>query len=121
MLKRILSITSLALVAILTSSMATAQYGLRHQANSKTFDAQIVAIDNKDRTITVRFKKNDEEETYPVAKNAEFYYFDGEMDVPKSFIDLSVGDDVMLAFSGVQGKVTLSKVTSNKAPASKGG
>lgn len=112
--KRILAVSSLAMIGFLTGSASAASNGVPPGWNSNQFDASIVAIDRRDRTITVRFQKNDEMETYPVAKNAEFYYSDGEMNVPKSFTDLMVGDTVMLEFKGVKGTPTLSKVTSKK-------
>ncbi len=114
MLKRTLTIGSLALIGLLTGAPAMAQRGLERPPDSRTFGASIVAIDRQDRTITVRFQKNEKMDTYPVAKNAEFYYFDGAMDIPKSFGDLTVGDTVKLEFGGVKGAPTLSKVTSNK-------
>ncbi len=114
MLKRIFITTGLLSGSILLSATATAQPNYPHQADSKTFDASVIAIDQQDRTITVRFDQNNEMETYPVAKNAEFYYYDGRMDIEKGFTDLSVGDTLKLELGGVAGHPTLSKVTSDE-------
>lgn len=107
---RILLTTTLAALTCLLASTAPAQ---SPAGDERLFDAMVLDIDSSARTITVELEANDEVETYPVAKDAEFYMYDGILDRPVDFADLHVGQDVALEFDGVEGEPTLSKITSD--------
>jgi len=106
MFRRMLIPATLALCLIggIASAQEPAEEGL---------DATVLSVDYGDRTLTVRFEKNQTVETYHVSKDAEFYTWDGIMEHPQAFADIEPGTEVMLEFDGVEGTPTLRKVTSH--------
>lgn len=97
------------LLTLLLTSLGAAGQGIDLD---KALAARIVDVHTDDRTITVEFEDNDVQGTYPVAADAEFYTYSGKVRVPQEFDDLHAGQDVLLEFDDIGGKVTLRKVTS---------
>jgi hypothetical protein len=49
-------------------------------------------------------------ETFSVAEDAEFYWYDGIMNRPEEFSDLSSGDSVRLEFEDIEGEEALREI-----------
>lgn len=107
--------TSTALALCLIGFSASAQIG---PPDAERIEATVVDVDYADRTMTVRFDENQAVETYDVAKDAEFFTWDGVMERPQRFTDVAAGERIMLEFGGVEGHPTLSKVTEDTSSSS---
>jgi hypothetical protein len=66
-------------------------------------EARILEIDRQSREITVWLEELRTTETFSVAEDAEFYWYDGIMNRPEEFSDLSNGDTVRLEFEDIKG------------------
>jgi hypothetical protein len=102
-----------AMTGILAATALLATGALLGQAVNpeESLRAEILSVDEQDRTITVRLRDDDMPTTFAFEDDAGVYTWDGRLSRPQNFDDLRAGMNVLLEFGGVEGSPTVRKVT----------